>query len=210
MITVPTDFSEPQKHALVAAAKAAEIEVLQIIHEPIAAVLAYASKQTPQEQSVDKNILVADLGGTRCDVTVVSSRGGMYTTLATAHDYELGGSQLDQVLVDHFSKEFIKKHVVDPRENERSLAKLKLEAEGTKRTLSLGTSATISIDSLAGGYDFHSTINRTRYELLAKKVFDRVVKLVGDVVEKAGLDVLEIDEVRFFLCSPAPVPRHWR
>jgi len=194
VITVPTDFSDTQKEALAAAAQAGGLEVLQIIHEPVAAVLAYAARQTPEEQGVDKNILVADLGGTRCDAAVVASRGGMYTILATAHDYGLGGLKLDEVLVDHFSKEFIKKHKVDPK-NERSLAKLRLEAEGTKRTLSLGTSATISIESLADGYDFHSTVNRLRYELSAKKVFDQIVSLVENVVKKAELDLLDIGEV---------------
>lgn len=193
VITVPTDFSEAQREALIAAAKAAELEVLQIIHEPVAACLAYDARSN--EVPTDKTILVVDLGGTRCDAAVVSSRGGMYTIIATAHDYELGGLQLDNVLVDHFAKEFLKKHKIDPRETPRSLARMKLEAEGTKRTLSLGTSATISIESLAGGYDFHSTVNRLRYELLSKKVFDQIVKLAENVVAKADLDLLDIDEV---------------
>ncbi|RPA91477.1 actin-like ATPase domain-containing protein [Choiromyces venosus 120613-1] len=194
VITVPTDFSDIQKEALVAVAKAGELEVLQIIREPVAAVLAYAARQIPEEQGVDKNILVADLRGTRCDTAVVASRGGMYTILATAHDYGLGGLKLDEVLVDYFSKEFIKKHKADLG-NERSLAKLRLEAEGTKRTLSLGTSATISIESLADGYDFYSTINRLRYELSAKKVFDQIVSLVENVVKRVELDLLDIGEV---------------
>jgi molecular chaperone DnaK (HSP70) len=57
----------------------------------------------------DKIVVIADLGGTRSDVAIIASRGGMYSILATAHDYELGGAQLDQVLIDHFAKEFIKK-----------------------------------------------------------------------------------------------------
>jgi len=46
--------------------------------------------------------------------------------------------------VDDLLKGLIKKHKVDPG-NEGSLPKLRLEAEGTQRTLSLGTLATISI-----------------------------------------------------------------
>jgi len=134
------------------------------------AVLAYAARQTPEEQGVDKNILVANPGGNRCEATVVVSRGGINTILATAHDYGLGGLKFDEVLVDHFSKEFIKKHKVDPG-NERSLDELRLKVEGTKRTLSLGTSETISVELLADGYEFYSTVNRLRYELSAK-VFD--------------------------------------
>lgn len=193
VITVPTDFTKPQREALIEAAKAIDLEVLQLIHEPVAAVLAYAARE--EHTHVDKNIVIADFGGTRCDVAVITVRGGMYTILATAHDYELGGAKLDDVLVEYFAKEFQKQHKVDPRENPRSLAKLKQEVEWTKKTLSLSTSATISIDSLAEGYDFHSNINRTRYELLAKKVFDQMVNLVEGVVTKAELDLLDIDEV---------------
>lgn len=193
VITVPTDFTDTQREALVAAAKAADLDVLQVIHEPVSAVLAYAAKEDLHPH--DKTMLVLDIGGTRSDAAIVSMRGGMYTILATAHDYELGGLHLDAVLVDHFSKEFIKKHKSDPRETPRSLAKLKLEAEQTKRTLSLGTSAGIAIESLADGIDFHSNVNRLRYELSATKVFNQIVALAENAVKKAELDVLDIDEV---------------
>ncbi|PWW80500.1 hypothetical protein C7212DRAFT_355976 [Tuber magnatum] len=182
VITVPADFLDTTKEALVATAKASKLEVLYIIH-----------KLTPEEQGVDKNILVADPGGTRCDAAIVLSRGRMYTILVMAHNYGLGRLKLDEVLVDHFSQEFIKKHKVDPG-NERSLAKLRLGAEGAMRTLSLGPSATISIESLPDRYDFHFTVNRLRYELSARKVFDQIVSLVENVVKKAELDLLDIGE----------------
>lgn len=196
VMTIPTDFTDSQKEALLEAAKIADLEVLQLIHEPTAAVLAYTAREETSKK--DKNIVVADFGGTRSDATVITSRGGMYTILATTHDLELGGNQLDDVLIEYFAKEFIKKNKVDPRETPRGLAKLKSEIEFTKKTLSLSTSATISIDSLAEGYDFHGLINRSRYELLSKKVFDQMVKLVETVITKAGLDLLDIDEVSSF------------
>ena len=193
VITVPTDFSEQQKEALDKAAKDAGIEVLQFISEPVAALLAYDAR--PEAKVADKIIVIADLGGTRSDVAVIASRGGMYSILATSHDYETGGAQLDQILIDHFSKEFIKKNKTDPRENPRSLAKLKLEAEGTKKALSLGANSSISVESLADGIDFSSTINRTRYETLANKVFGSFTRLIEGAVEKADLDLLDVDEV---------------
>lgn len=194
VITVPTDFTDAQREALVASAKAAGIEVLQLIHEPVAAVMAYDAR--PEATVTDKLIVVADFGGTRSDVAVVASRGGMYSILATAHDYELGGASLDQIIIDHFAKEFMKKHKTDPRENARGLAKLKLEGEATRKALSLGTNAQLSIESLADGIDYGSTVNRTRFELLSGKVFGQFTGLIEQVVKKAGLDVLDIDEVR--------------
>ncbi|CCX04972.1 Hsp70 protein-domain-containing protein [Pyronema domesticum] len=193
IVTVPTDFTEAQRAALTSAALDANIQILQVIQEPVAEALAYAARDN--FQTADKVILVADIGGTRTDATVVAVRGGMYTILATAHDYELGGVRLDATLVDHFAKEFIKKHKSDPRENQRSLAKLKLECEVVKRTLSIATSASIGIDSLCDGYDFHSTINRFRYETIGRPLFDQIIKLAENVVSKAEIDLLDIDEV---------------
>ena len=195
VITVPTNFNEKQKAALIAAAAAADLEVLQVISEPVAAVLAYDAR--PEAKIEDKIVVVADLGGTRSDVAVIASRGGMYTILATVHDYEFAGVALDKVLMDHFAKEFMKKNsgASDPRENARSLAKLRLEAEATKRALSLGTNASFSVESLADGIDFASTINRLRYETIARTVFEGINRLVDSALKKAGLDVLDVDEV---------------
>ena len=167
--------------------------MLQFISEPVAALLAYDAR--PEAKTTDKIVVVADLGGTRSDIAVFAARGGMYSILATAHDFEVAGGQLDQVLIDHFAKEFMKKKKSDPRENPRGLAKLKLEAEATKKALSLGGNATLSVESLSDGLDFTSTINRTRYELLASKVFGGFTRLIEGAIKKADLDILNVDEV---------------
>ncbi|PHH88833.1 hypothetical protein CDD83_6991 [Cordyceps sp. RAO-2017] len=193
VITVPTNFSDKQREALTKAASDADLETLQLISDPIAAVLAYDAR--PEASVEDKIVVVADLGGTRSDVAVVASRGGMYTILATVHDYEFAGVHLDQALMDHFAKEFIKKHSTDPRSNAKSLAKLRQEAEATKKALSLGTNAQFSVESLADGFDFSSTINRLRYEMIGRKIFEGFNRLVEGAVKKAELDVLDVDEV---------------
>lgn len=191
VIAIPTDASEAQIAALAKAAENAELNVLQLISEPVAALMAYDMRGGRG----DRIVVVADLGGNRSDVAVIAARGGMYTILGTAHDYELGGVKCDEILVDYFSKEFIKKHKTDPRENERGLAKLKLEAEAVKKALSQSASATFSVESLADGIDFRSTINKTRYELLAGKVFQRFTRLIEEAIRKADLDLLDVDEV---------------
>lgn len=177
------------------ASTAAGLEVLQLISEPTAALLAYDARNGAP--TTDKNVLVADIGGIRTDVAVIASRGGMYTTLSTIHDYDVGGSQLDQVLMDYFAAEYKKKFndAEDPQQNARSLAKLKAESESVKKALSLGTNANFGVESLSSGNDFTFTINRTRFELKASKTFAAIKRLVMHAVEKAGLDPLDIDEV---------------
>ncbi|KAL8913574.1 MAG: hypothetical protein Q9171_001658 [Xanthocarpia ochracea] len=195
VITVPTNFSDTQKEALSKSASAAGVALLQSIAEPVSAVLAYDAR--PESKLGDKLTVVADLGGIRSDVAVIASRGGMYSILSTAHDYSLGGVQLDNVLIDHFAKEFLKKNKssTDPRSSPRGLAKLRLEVDATKRALSIGATASLSVESLSDGLDFNSTINRTRYEMLASKVFASFTKLIEEAIRKAELDILDINEV---------------
>lgn len=193
VITVPTNFGDKQREALTKAANDAGVEVLQLISEPVASILAYDAR--PEATVEDKIVVVADLGGTRSDVAVVASRSGMYTLLSTVHDYEFAGAHLDQVLMDHFAKEFMKQHNVDPREKAKSLAKLKAESEATKKSLSRSNNANFSVESLADGYDFSVTINRLRYEMLGRKVFEGFNRLIEGAIKKAGLDVLDVDEV---------------
>jgi molecular chaperone DnaK (HSP70) len=198
VITVPTNFSAAQKSALSEAAQKGGVQVLQFINEPVAAVLAYDGRAALTGTEVsDKNLVVADIGGTRSDVAIIASRGGIYTILATSHDYDVSGAQLDKALADYFAKEFLKKHksAEDPRENPRSLAKLTMESEACKKALSLGSSASFSVESLSSGIDYTATINRTRYELLGAKTFSAITRLVLGAVSKAGLDPMDIDEI---------------
>ena len=196
VITVPTDFTSDQRAALEKISNEAGVQVLQIIHEPISALLAYSALDHASGlQGSDRNVVVADIGANRSDVTIVSVRGGLFTILATVHDYSLGGQLLDDVLVDHFGKEFQKKHKIDIKGNTRAIAKMKSQCEITKKTLSASSSATVSVESLAEGFDFHSSINRIRYETLGRKVFTQVADLIDAGIKKAGLETFDINEV---------------
>ncbi|KAH3676354.1 hypothetical protein WICMUC_001985 [Wickerhamomyces mucosus] len=193
VIAVPTNFSEAQRAELLQASKDAGLKVLQLISEPTAALIAHTSVENRLEE--DKTYVVADFGGIRSDAAVISVRGGIPTVLATSHDYELGGDKLDSALSEFIAKEFEKKYKVDARKTARSLAKLKDASILARKTLSNVQSATISIESLAEGIDYHSTINRLRYELVARNVLNQFTGFVEDIVKKANLDVLDIDEV---------------
>ncbi|KAG5418464.1 SSZ1 [Candida metapsilosis] len=193
VLTVPTDFNEHQKEELTKIVQSAGLKVLQLINEPSAALLDHLSLE--DKLSEDKLYVVADFGGTRSDGAVISVRGGVLTILATAHEHGLGGDKLDTALSEFFAKEFEKKTKVNPRTNARSLAKLKAESIVVKKTLSNVQTSTCSIESLADGFDFHTSINRLRYELAARDVLSKMTAFVEKVIEHAGLEALDIDEV---------------
>lgn len=194
VLTVPTDFNEHQRNELAKISTDAGLKVLQLINEPSSALLAHLSSEG-EDLLKDKIYVVADFGGIRSDAAVIAVRGGVLTILATAHKHGLGGSKLDDVLAEYFAKEFEKKYKANPRTTARSLAKLNSESITVKKTLSNVQTSTCSIESLADGLDFHTTINRLRYELTARQVISDMTSFVESVVSKAGLENLDIDEV---------------
>lgn len=196
VMAVPSYFTDKQRAELTAAAEAAGIKVVQLVHESSAAALAYgigqeASNKDPQ----DKTVVVCDLGGHSFDVTVLAVRSGMYTVLATAHNTNVGGATFDDLLIKHFAGEFQKKTKIDISANKKALAKLRNAVEVTKKMLSSANSAPCFVESLAEGYDLHSNINRMRFELLSKGIFAQLQTVIAEVLEKSQLDASEVDEV---------------
>merc|ERR1712018_1878 len=71
--------------------------------------------------------------------------------MATAGDTHLGGEDFDNRMVDHFIKEFLRKHKKDLTKNKRALRRLRTACERAKITLSASAQASVEIDSLFGG-----------------------------------------------------------
>ncbi|KAM0787669.1 hypothetical protein ACM66B_003732 [Microbotryomycetes sp. NB124-2] len=199
VLSVPSDFTQQQTDALVKAAEEAQVKVAQTISESASALTAYALTaldETDSTPSIDRNTVVLDVGGTSTTVSVVAVRDGLFVPLSTVTDSSLGGDLFDDKLMDWFSKEFTKKtKVTVESSNHRAQMKLKLAVESTKKSLSASTTAPCSIESLADGMDFHGSVNRTRFDLLSNAVYSRIVSKVGEAVQQAKLEPLQIQEV---------------
>lgn len=194
VMTVPTDFTEAQRTELVKLSNELGLKIHQLINEPSSALLSYLTNNE-EAYLKDQIYLIADFGGIRSDAAIVSVRGGIFTILHTLHDKQLGGDKLDEALMEFFAKDFEKKYKVNPRTNARSLAKLKDESILVKKTLSNVQTSTCSIESLAEGIDYHTTINRLRYELTIRPTLTKMTQFVEKLIEKAGLLPSEINEV---------------
>ncbi|CAG8449140.1 7281_t:CDS:2 [Diversispora eburnea] len=199
VLGVPTYFTEQQLEALKIAAENAGLCVLQLINEPSAAALAYELGQQQltelDNKYQDSTVMIFDLGSDSLDVTILSIRSGMYTILSTTHDPELGGAAFDELLANHFANEFKRKTKIDVLQNKRAMDKLRNAVEGTKKTLSSSNMSPCSIESLAEGIDLHGSINRTRFEIMANKLFNRIMEVITNTLEKNDLEPQFINEV---------------
>lgn len=94
VITVPAYYGETAREITRAAATLAGIPVLRLLSEPTAAALAYHLDE--HEEGV---YLIYDLGGGTFDVSVLHLEKGVFQVLAVRGDMELGGDDLDHVLL---------------------------------------------------------------------------------------------------------------
>merc|ERR1711944_215464 len=94
VVTVPAYFNDAQRQATKDAGIIAGLDVKRIINEPTAAAIAYGLEKA-KASSVEKNILVFDLGGGTFDVSILSMEDGVFEVKATAGDTHLGGEDFD-------------------------------------------------------------------------------------------------------------------
>jgi len=194
VVTVPAYFNDAQRQATKDAGVIAGLNVLRIINEPTAAAIAYGLDKKKQSNQ-EKNVLIFDLGGGTFDVSILSIDDGVFEVKSTAGDTHLGGEDFDNRMVEHFAKEFQRKHKKDITGNKRALRRLRTACERAKRTLSASAQANIEIDSLFEGIDFYTAITRARFEELCSDLFRGTLEPVEKALRDAKMDKSSIDEL---------------
>lgn len=204
VITVPFDFGEKQKSALGEAAGAAGFNVLRLIHEPSAALLAYGIGQDcPTGKS---NVLVFKLGGTSLSLSVMEVNSGMYRVLSTSSNDDVGGAHFTETLAQYLASEFQRLFKHDVRRNARAMMKLMNSAEVAKHSLSTLGSANCFVDSLYEGQDFDCNVSRARFELLCSPLFNKCIEAVRELLRQSGFTADDINKV--VLCGGSSrIPR---
>ena len=195
VITVPAYFTNSQREATIDAGKIAGLNIKRIINEPTAASLAYNLKEKLEDGS---HILVYDLGGGTFDVSILSIDEDVLEVKATGGDPNLGGDDLNVILVRHFKKEIFRKHQWDVTPNHKAAQRLTDACEKLKRNLS-AENTTLSHIELASflpdGSDFYSSLSRAKFEELCKNEFMKTMRIVKEVLSDAKIKANEISEV---------------
>ena len=98
-------------------------------------------------------------------------------------------------MVDHFMKEFQRKHKKDMSGNKRAVRRLRTACERAKRTLSASAQANIEIDSLFEGIDFYTSVTRARFEELCADLFRGTLEPVEKSLRDAKMDKSAINDI---------------
>ncbi|TKJ17887.1 molecular chaperone DnaK [Candidatus Woesearchaeota archaeon B3_Woes] len=173
VITVPAYFDDDQRQATKDAGTIAGLDVVRLVNEPTSASMAYGLDKSEKEIK----ILVFDFGGGTLDVTVMEFGDGVFEVKSTSGDTQLGGTDMDNTLMNHIIEEFKKKEGIDVGDDPTAMQRIREAAEKAKIELSNTTETDINLPFVAekDGTPKHLTMKISRAKL---------ENLVGDLVEK--------------------------
>jgi len=205
VVTVPAYFDDNQRSATKDACRIAGIEVARLVNEPTAASLAYGLDRIGEELQ----IAVIDFGGGTLDVTIMEFGKGVFEVKSTSGDTKLGGTDMDQKLLDYLAERFHNEFGIDIHNDTKAMARLREAAEIAKIELSTSTSTHISIPYLSavGGEPKHleMDLNRTELERQVREVVERCRGPIDQALNDAGASSSNIDRI-VFVGGPTRMP----
>ena len=201
VITTPAYFNDNQRQATKDAGAIAGLEVVRIINEPTAASLAYGLDRSEKELK----IMVFDLGGGTLDVTIMevgrpdSQAPPVFEVLSTNGDTQLGGTDMDNALIDYIAGDFKASTGIDLRNDKVAIQRVREAAEKAKIELStvLTTDINLPFISADAAGPKHLTMNLTRAKLeeIVRPTIDRCRGPTERAIQDAKLTPKDVDKI---------------
>jgi molecular chaperone DnaK len=206
VITVPAYFNDNQRQATKDAGEIAGLQVVRIINEPTAASLAYGLDKANK----DLKILVFDFGGGTLDVTIMEMGGGVFQVKSTSGDTQLGGTDMDNTLVEYILQEFKNQSSLDVRNDKAALMRVREAAEKAKIELSNVITTEINLPFLAyepssGPKNLVLQLPRSKLEDLLRPIVERCRSPMMQALQDAKLNPADIDKI-ILIGGPTRMP----
>lgn len=194
VITCPAYFGINERTATQTAGELAGLNVIQIINEPTAAAITYGVA----DDSVEKTVLVYDLGGGTFDVTMIHIQPGEIKVVCTGGDHNLGGKDWDDKVLLYLDDEFQRqtKKSESVLDDPETLQELVLATEKAKKLLTSKEKAPISINYK--GERVRIELTRDKFDSLTNDLLERTIKLTDDMfkeAEKKGYSKNSVNEI---------------
>ena len=153
--------------------------------------------ENDNEESSDKFFLVFDLGGGTYDVSLVEQNDSMLETISSSGNQKLGGGDFDRALMDYCLSKLdnLKLKKDEIQKNFKSMQRLKIACEQTKKFLSMKEQDTIYIEDFYKEEALSVPITRVKFEDLCKNYFDQLLEPIDKVLKDSKIEVNQIQEV---------------
>jgi len=195
IITVPAYFNDNQRQATKDAGEIAGLNVKRLINEPTAAAVAYGL----DKKDARLKIAVLDLGGGTFDVTVMELDSQVFEVISTAGDTQLGGTDMDRLLVNYVVDEFKNQEGVDLSKDSMAMQRIREAVEKAKIELSTSVSTDINLPYItatdAGPKHLAMGLTRAKLEQLIEPILKRLEAPIIKALKDAELKKGEVNKV---------------
>ncbi|HKQ43098.1 MAG TPA: Hsp70 family protein [Pseudonocardia sp.] len=199
VITVPAYFGDEERRATVLAGTYANLDVVEVLSEPIAAALAYGFGRLdggPDLSKTSETVLVYDLGGGTFDATVIELADRRISVLAVEGDHQLGGADWDERIALHLSRRFCADNpdAEDPLDDSAGSQALVLTAERAKHQLTDAERTEVVVTH--DGVRATVPLSRTELEEMTAPMLRRTLDLTRACLDEAARrGVAQVDRV---------------
>lgn len=191
VITVPAHFNDPQRKAVLASAALADIPVLGLVEEPVAAALHYGVTH----HSHDQVLLVYDLGGGTFDATVLSMNADGAYVLAKDGLTDVGGKEFDDKIAEIVLARFEREFTAQPNLTARTLLELRRASEEIKIELCSPGRTRVRSMVLLGKQALEIEISRDDFEASIQEYLEHCEAVLLSTVREAGLRNGDVDAI---------------
>ncbi|WP_276922038.1 molecular chaperone DnaK [Ferroplasma acidiphilum] len=205
VITVPAYFNDNQRQATKDAGAIAGLNVKRIINEPTAACMAYGIDKLNETLK----ILIYDFGGGTLDVTVMDFGQGVFEVMSTSGDTKLGGSDMDEAIVNFLADDFKSKEGIDLRKDKSAYIRLRDAAEKAKIELSTVLESDINLPYITATQDgpkhLEFKLTRAKLEELIAPIVGKSAASLDKALEGAKLSKGDINKI-ILIGGPTRMP----
>ena len=194
IITVPAFFGNEAREATKKAGEIAGLNVLRVISEPTAAILASGI-----DMEKEGKYMVVDYGGATLDFSVAEIADKVVEIKASYGDVYCGGSDLDKLVADWIVSEFKTENGVDLSKDPMAMSRILEAAEKAKIELSNTSSTEINLPYITAvdNQPMHlvKTLSKAKFESLIDSEITKVINCGKEALKRAKLKSTDIDGI---------------
>ncbi|MDO8869296.1 MAG: molecular chaperone DnaK [Methanobacteriaceae archaeon] len=196
VITVPAYFDDNQRTATKDAGTIAGLDVVRLVNEPTSASLAYG---VDKEQEEELEIMVFDFGGGTLDVTIMEFGGGVFEVKSTSGDTKLGGTDMDNTIMNYLASEFKKETGIDLMLDDQAVQRLREAGEKAKIELSTTLNTEINLPFITvasdGPKNLIHTLTRAKLEELVDPIIKKCSGPMQQAISDAKMSKNDVDKI---------------
>lgn len=188
VISVPVYYTHHQRKAVLNACKIANVNVLRVMNEHAAIALSYGifrTKELPESNPI--KVAFVDIGEASTTVSVAAFTNSKCDIISVASDANLGGRDLDDLIVEKFAAHFKTTYGIDVLSKPKPTARLRKEAEKIKKILSANPESPLNMECLMDDIDVKGHITRDELETLGAPLFEKIEKVCESALNDAKL-----------------------